>query len=271
MACNFCDGADKNERHLPTSEAEKNLIKLKEAGVSSVVFTGGEPLLRKDMPHILKFAKGLDFEVYLSTNGLLLPRVYNQVRPYVDCIGLPLDGSSAHMHGLMSRDEKQYESTLYNLEMFARENAQHRIKIGTVVSAINKDDITNIGRVLFDSDVRAKPSAWRLYQFTPLGDGVESRSLHELSDDEFQKIVERTKTQFPSAPVSELSNAFSNDSYLFISPSGNLYTLTGDKYKTLTHMSVETGSTLADRLQTLQGTQVRGSQNRQWLDKPKEK
>lgn len=64
--------ADKNKKELNTTEVKKVLSQLKAAGCFHVGFTGGEPLLRKDIFEILDYAKGCGFRISLLTNGFLI-------------------------------------------------------------------------------------------------------------------------------------------------------------------------------------------------------
>lgn len=48
------------------------LKKLRLSGIGSVIFTGGEPALREDLPRLVKSAIDMSLQVLLLTNGLLL-------------------------------------------------------------------------------------------------------------------------------------------------------------------------------------------------------
>lgn len=78
------------------------LRKFKEIGTSAVVFTGGETLASPILPEVLKFAKEvLSLRTTLSTNAILLNNMHEQVLPWVDDLGLPLDGSTAEINKKM--------------------------------------------------------------------------------------------------------------------------------------------------------------------------
>ena len=71
--------------------AKTNLVDLKRLGVKVVDFTGGEPLLNKDLPRILKFARDLGFFIQLSNNGSIYPKVAENIKNLVSQIGFSLD------------------------------------------------------------------------------------------------------------------------------------------------------------------------------------
>jgi len=76
--CNFrcimCGlGGGKAEGELSSQAWQEVLRQLREIGISHIHFSGGEPLLRSDLPDLVAYAHSLKFkEIYLSTNGYLL-------------------------------------------------------------------------------------------------------------------------------------------------------------------------------------------------------
>lgn len=78
VACNqdcvfCCDGELKGSGYNLTSEAAmENIRQVASKGAKSVTLIGGEPLIRKDIVDLVKFAAGLGLRVGISTNGTLL-------------------------------------------------------------------------------------------------------------------------------------------------------------------------------------------------------
>jgi MoaA/NifB/PqqE/SkfB family radical SAM enzyme len=67
---------------------------LKKIGVKFIDFTGGEPLLNKDLPEILSYAKSLGFFVKLSTNGFLYSNKANELKGLSSRIYFSFDTTS---------------------------------------------------------------------------------------------------------------------------------------------------------------------------------
>jgi len=61
-------------KELTAKEWRKVLVQLKKLGCLSLVLTGGEPLLRKDLPALCRRATRLGFEIRIFTSGLGLTR-----------------------------------------------------------------------------------------------------------------------------------------------------------------------------------------------------
>ncbi len=77
-ACNFrCQvcfsDADKRHPHeLTTQEAMEVVRKARAAGISDLLISGGEPLVRQDLIDILAFMKSQDISARIASNGALL-------------------------------------------------------------------------------------------------------------------------------------------------------------------------------------------------------
>jgi MoaA/NifB/PqqE/SkfB family radical SAM enzyme len=73
---------------------KKNLDDLKKIGIKVIDFTGGEPLLNKDLPRILTYAKQLGFFVKLATNGFLYPEKAEELKGLPSRIYISFDTTS---------------------------------------------------------------------------------------------------------------------------------------------------------------------------------
>ena len=80
---------------LSLEEIGELLLQLKRLGIRGITLTGGEPLLRKDLPDIVRKCSALGFEpIAVLTNGLLLRRelAENLLQNGVTGITVSLDG-----------------------------------------------------------------------------------------------------------------------------------------------------------------------------------
>ncbi|MBU0501642.1 MAG: radical SAM protein [bacterium] len=95
--CEFCPiWQDENLKKI--EEKSFGLNQLKKLNVSTLNITGGEPLLRIDLPQILKQAKETGFKVNLTTNGILLGEKVGLLGGLVDGLMVSLDYPTAEMH-----------------------------------------------------------------------------------------------------------------------------------------------------------------------------
>ena len=86
--CTYCDIPIKPENiRIKESDPEliiENLAALKRLGVKVVDFTGGEPLIYRHLPRVLKAAKDMGFFTSLANTGTLYPRMAKELSGLVD-------------------------------------------------------------------------------------------------------------------------------------------------------------------------------------------
>lgn len=93
--CQFCD-IWQNARYrsiadCSINDVNTNLSQLKKIGIKFIDFTGGEPLLHKDLPAMLTYAKQLRFYTSVTTNCLLYPNLAEKLRGKVDWLHFSID------------------------------------------------------------------------------------------------------------------------------------------------------------------------------------
>ncbi len=85
---------------LTTEQIKKTILQMKKNGVKFIIFSGGEPLTRKDLFEIADFCKENGIITYLSSNGLYFTK--GNVQRIVDTfnyVGVSIDGDeSTHDH-----------------------------------------------------------------------------------------------------------------------------------------------------------------------------
>jgi MoaA/NifB/PqqE/SkfB family radical SAM enzyme len=89
--CSFCDIWEKPSPYVSMQQVEENLRDLKKLGVKVIDFTGGEPLLHREIGDFLKLAKEIGFITTLTTNTLLYPKRAKELKSHIDMIHFSLD------------------------------------------------------------------------------------------------------------------------------------------------------------------------------------
>lgn len=97
LKCVHCyndSGADKAAHELTADASKAVLDDLAQFGVPSVLFSGGEPLMRKDLFELIEYAVGLGLRTVISTNGTLIDvDTAREIRQAgVSYVGVSLDG-----------------------------------------------------------------------------------------------------------------------------------------------------------------------------------
>ena len=89
---------------LTTEQIKKTILQMKANGVKFIIFSGGEPLTRKDLFEIADFCKENGIITYLSSNGLYFTK--GNAQKIVDAfnyVGISIDGDEEthdHFRGL---------------------------------------------------------------------------------------------------------------------------------------------------------------------------
>jgi MoaA/NifB/PqqE/SkfB family radical SAM enzyme len=96
--CSFCDIWEKPSPYVTVETAEQNIHALKRLGVKVIDFTGGEPLLHREMDTLLNIAKKHGMITTLTTNALLYPKWAERLKGLVDMLHFSLDSPDKEVH-----------------------------------------------------------------------------------------------------------------------------------------------------------------------------
>jgi radical SAM protein with 4Fe4S-binding SPASM domain len=114
LLCHHCySKASANEKEsLALEDIFKTIPKLKKAGVNFVIFSGGEPLLRKDIFEIAQCMKDNQIMTYLSTNGTYInEKNAKQIIDTFNYIGISIDGIG-EVHDYFRGQKGSYEKSI---------------------------------------------------------------------------------------------------------------------------------------------------------------
>ncbi|MCK8491495.1 radical SAM protein [Spirosoma sp. RP8] len=114
--CSFCDIWERPSPYVTLENARQNLRDLKKLGVRVVDFTGGEPLLHRQLPELLQEAKKLGLITTVTTNGLLYPKYAERLRGLVDMLHFSLDSPVAAEHD-QSRGVRCFDKVMESIKL----------------------------------------------------------------------------------------------------------------------------------------------------------
>lgn len=97
-SCSFCDIWEKPSPYVTLENVKQNLRDLKKLRVRVIDFTGGEPLLHRQLSEFLKEAKRLGFITTVTTNALLYPKRAEELKGKVDMLHFSLDFFDERKH-----------------------------------------------------------------------------------------------------------------------------------------------------------------------------
>lgn len=102
-SCGFCDIWERPSPYVTLDNVRENLAALRQLGVRVIDFTGGEPMLHREIADLCRLAKGMGFITTLTTNGLLYPKFADRLRGQVDMLHFSLDSVDEAKHNASRR------------------------------------------------------------------------------------------------------------------------------------------------------------------------
>lgn len=114
--CSFCDIWEKPSPYVTLENVAQNLKDLKRLGVKIIDFTGGEPLLHRDLDSILRMSKEAGFITTVTTNTLLYPKYAEKLKGLIDMLHFSLDSPNEAEHNA-SRKVKCFDKFLESLDV----------------------------------------------------------------------------------------------------------------------------------------------------------
>jgi GTP 3',8-cyclase len=205
--CQYCmpaEGLPWLERsELLTFEEIDTLVRLLvPLGVRSVRLTGGEPLVRRELPKLIQMLSSIDGldDLSLTTNGYLLARMADElVEAGLERINVSLDSLSRDRFFQMTRRDSlaQVIEGLETLERFPQ--------LGPVkVNCVAMRDFTEEEVIPFADLARRKPYQVRFIEFMPLDADHEWSADRVLTGAEIREMIDRV---YPLEPLEREAHA----------------------------------------------------------------
>jgi MoaA/NifB/PqqE/SkfB family radical SAM enzyme len=228
--CPYCWGPQDIENPVRTGAARLIIKKIKDIGAQRIVFTGGDPLSRKDAGGLIRYAKEMALETALSTTGDKLSSAFlRRYSAYIDLVSLPIDGST---EALSSKTKKTGHLTAVLKALNLLKNYPHiDVKIATPVTKYNLMDIPNILSLAENYKKQTKARVfYNIFQTFPRSFSKVEWEEFVVSSREFatlkRKLSGRTKIK-----VNFLSHATLDRLYLMVFPNGNLIIPAGEIFR----------------------------------------
>jgi radical SAM protein with 4Fe4S-binding SPASM domain len=230
LRCPYCYAS--SEKALPgelTHEQSLRLMdEIAECGATTVIFTGGEPMLRKDLFDVVRYARSQGLRTNIITNGTTIrkaetARIMSEI---FDLVTMSIDGGTAEQHEV-TRGRGTFAKTMKALKLL--NDAGVEPVINHVVSADNVDkldDVARIGaqykikqiRMMQHSDLgRAKEDdmdfGWREYMKTHVYMWTHPNAKHLMADNTLDSLK----------PCRIKGNCGMGGNEIYINSLGNVY------------------------------------------------
>ncbi|HUU52657.1 MAG TPA: radical SAM protein [Candidatus Heimdallarchaeota archaeon] len=117
------------EKELTTEELKSVIRQVRGLGAMAVHFSGGEPLLRKDIFDLVSYARSLGLQTRVNTNGILLNEenvIRLKAAGLTEC-GVSLDSADPAVHNKFRGIEDLHEQTIRGIRMLRKFGVSCRI------------------------------------------------------------------------------------------------------------------------------------------------
>ena len=199
--CRYCmprERFGKEHNFLPKSEIlsyeeiQKFVLACKPLGLRKVRITGGEPLLRKDLPKLVRYISDLGIEVALTTNGSFLKREAARLAEAgLDRVTISLDAVDQELHSRITDSNVTVIDILDGIHE-AISRGLGPVKVNCVVQrGVNESQITKLVR-----QFRGTGAIVRFIEFMDVGGTngwtrgqvVPTSDILEFLSDEFDLV-----------------------------------------------------------------------------------
>ena len=227
--CPYCWGPHDIENPVITSTAKMIIRKIKDVGAKRIVFTGGDPLKRKDVGELIRYAKNSGLEVALSTTGDELTAAFLRWNAaYIDLISLPIDGSTEKINS--KTKEKEHLSAVLKAMGLLKKYPKIDVKICTPVTKHNIKDLPNILEIA--EKYKSKTTArvfYNIFQTFPRSQNEVKWKELIVNNREFG-ILKRKLSGRKKIRINFLDHKTLDKLYLMIFPNGHLVIPEGENF-----------------------------------------
>ena len=189
LACTHCYisaglGVD-SSHELSLAEAKAFIADVAEMKVPLLLFTGGEPLMRKDFWELADYATEQGLKTALSTNGTLITKkVAARIKAAgIEYVGISLDGAKEETHDAMRNQVGCFKKVVQALKNCSEIGLKAGIRI--TLTRANYQEIES----LLDLALELNVPRFCLYWLVPSGRGKEIYDI-QLEPEETARIFE---------------------------------------------------------------------------------
>ncbi len=213
--CIFCCEPP-SDPDMPTDKAISWLEQVRQAGVPWVDFSGGEPLLHRDIESLCRLADQIGLRITMSTNASTLQKHVDRIFPYIDQWNMSLHGME-EVHDRIVGRNGSWKTVLYWCKILSQSGAT--LHITYVVTEENIKDVEAAVWTLYESGVL---KICFNYVFRR-GHGMVYRQDRALSQEDAVRIVRNSIREFVVEPFTVYHNLNLNGQCALIRWNGDVW------------------------------------------------
>ena len=186
LHCHQASTSSLKEGELTTNEAFKIIDHLSNTGLSILTFSGGEPLVRRDIYELIQRATDNGIYCTIASNGILMKpeTIKNLSNAGIKRVEIGLDGAKPETHNFLRNKKGSFNTTVKGINNCKEYGNFEEVAVTTTLYKSNVSEIPQI------VDLAESLGATRFYlnRLIPAGRGVNITHL-DVSNKEKRKIL----------------------------------------------------------------------------------
>jgi len=193
LSCAHCrrvEADDTAETDLSTCQSKTMIEQLaglgkKQGSMPILVFSGGEPLCRKDLFELIAFADSCGLVSALATNGTLIDETTAGLIKDngIQRVSISLDGATSEVHNKLRQQEGSFELAVEGTKNLAQRGIPFQINV--TITRFNRDQLMDIYALARSLGA----VALHIFMLVPVGCGQEFDPDDMLDSQEYEDMM----------------------------------------------------------------------------------
>lgn len=150
--CPFCHNWELVDGSYPPvmdDEALLAFLRKRQGLLDGVCFTGGEPLLRKDLPELMRQVRALGYRVKLDTNGAHPERLREILEEKLaDYVAMDIKNSPEHYPETIGRPDFDFSPIAESIRMLMAGDTDYEFRTTVIEQLHEEDDFRAIAELI---------------------------------------------------------------------------------------------------------------------------
>lgn len=190
LRCIHCHAASgkPDPRELSTDEGKRLIDQIAEMeGFRTLIYTGGEPLVRPDIFELLRYSKEAGFANIIATNGTLIDEemAWKLKACGVVCNAISIDAADPGIHDFVRNKQGAFDLAMRAIE--ATKKAGILLQINTTAMEYNMSNLADLIDFVDEQDA----SIMLMYQLVAVGRGekIKSATLKKSANQNLSELI----------------------------------------------------------------------------------
>ena len=198
MRCPFCHNAELLDGTAPAVMDDEELLsflKKRQGLLDGVAFTGGEPLLQKDLPELMGKIRDLGYPVKLDTNGTFPDRLNRMITDgLVQYVAMDIKNSQERYADTAGLKEMDLAPVRESVSLLMEGRTEYEFRTTVVAELHDDSSFSGIGKWIKGA------AHYYLQKFTDR-ETVPFEGLHAPTDDQMRKWAEMLRPDIPAVEL----------------------------------------------------------------------